>query len=320
MVEEIRKNLYRLEIPLPGSPLKSINSYVLTNAGRNLIIDTGMNRSVCKEAMDAGLKELGVKLEQTDFFITHLHADHFGLISTLATDHSTVFFNEPDAQRIHSGVWDEMIEFAGRNGFPEDELQAALHNHPGYKYGAQKELPLTLLKDGDTISVGEYNLRCVQTPGHTPGHMCLYDPAKKLLFSGDHILIDITPNIQLWSDTENPLGQYLSSLGKILELDVELTLPGHRRLIADCKKRVEDLKIHHHQRADEALAVLRQGPRTAYQTASGMTWDIACDSWEQFPVAQKWFATGEAIAHLRYLEEKGLVRKQTRDHKTTYSL
>jgi glyoxylase-like metal-dependent hydrolase (beta-lactamase superfamily II) len=319
MAEEILKGLYRLEIPLPGSPLKSINSYVLKDSNRNLIIDTGMNRQVCLDVMQAGLKELDVNLEQTDFFITHLHADHFGLISTLATETSTVYFNEPDAQRIHSGVWGEMIEFAEKSGFPEGELQAALHNHPGYKYGAQKELPLTLLKDGDTLTVGEYTLRCVQTPGHTHGHMCLYEPAKKILFSGDHILIDITPNIQLWSDTENPLEEYISSLDKVAKLDIKLTLPGHRRFISDCKGRINELKVHHEHRANEVLDILKKGPRNAYQTASGMTWDIECDSWEQFPVAQKWFATGEAIAHLKYLEEKGLLRKETSNKKTVYS-
>jgi glyoxylase-like metal-dependent hydrolase (beta-lactamase superfamily II) len=217
-------------------------------------------------------------------------------------------------------VWEEMIQFAGTMGFPEDELQAALHNHPGYKFGPQKELPLTLLKDGDMLEVGDYRLRCVQTPGHTQGHMCLYEPARKILFSGDHILIDITPNIQLWSDTENPLEEYLVSLEKVKKLDIDLTLPGHRRLIHDCKGRIEDLITHHHHRADEALAILRKGAGTAYQVASGMTWDIACDSWEQFPVAQKWFATGEAIAHLKYLEDKGLAQKERRNQKVIYSI
>jgi glyoxylase-like metal-dependent hydrolase (beta-lactamase superfamily II) len=213
-----------------------------------------------------------------------------------------------------------MIEFAGKNGFPQDELQAALHSHPGFKYGSQKELPLTLLKDGDTLAVGDYHLTCVQTPGHTQGHMCLYETAKKILFSGDHILIDITPNIQLWSDTENPLDEYLASLDKVLELDIELTLPGHRRLIHDCKGRIDELKRHHHHRADEVLALLKKGQGNAYQVAAGMTWDIACDTWEEFPVQQKWFATGEALAHLKYLEEQGLIKKRLRDDITQYYL
>jgi len=53
----------------------------------------------------------------------------------------------------------------------------------------------------------------------------------------------------------------------------------------------------------EVLEILKSGPQSAYHVASRMTWDITCDSWEAFPVTQKWFATGEAISHLRYLEE-----------------
>ncbi len=86
MAEEIARGLYRLQIPLPENPLKSLNSYVIKGPGRNLIIDTGLNRQECMDAMQAGLKEIGIDLRETDFFITHLHADHFGLVSSLVTD------------------------------------------------------------------------------------------------------------------------------------------------------------------------------------------------------------------------------------------
>ncbi|NIN33890.1 MAG: MBL fold metallo-hydrolase, partial [Gammaproteobacteria bacterium] len=67
MVEEISANLFRVEIPLPGNPLKSLNSYVIRASERNLIIDTGLNREECKAAMHAGLTEIGVDLKKTDF-------------------------------------------------------------------------------------------------------------------------------------------------------------------------------------------------------------------------------------------------------------
>lgn len=321
MVEEISANLHRIEIPLPKNPLRSINSYILRSPERNLIVDTGMNRDVCMNAMQAGLSELGVDLRETDFFITHLHADHFGLVTSLTTETSKIYFNRPDAEHMSGGgTWDTMIEFAQLSGFPEDELQAALHNHPGYKYGPRAYPSVTLLDEGDTMHIGDYQFRCVQTPGHTRGHMCLYEPDKKIFMSGDHILIDITPNIQLWSDRENPLDQYLASLDKVYDLDIELVLPGHRRLIRNCKERIQELKDHHQQRADEILSILREGDKNAYQVASEMTWDINYKSWNQFPVSQKWFATGEAIAHVKYLEEKGALVKETRDGKTVYSL
>jgi len=323
MIEEVLPALFRIEIPLPGSPLKSLNSYVIRAPERNLIVDTGLNRKECLEAMQAGLQELGVDLEKTDFFITHMHADHFGLVSRLVTDNSTVYFNRPDAEVVEAGGWsgwDAMLEYAGRNGFPEQELRAALHNHPGYKYGSEGVPKLSILEDGDTVMSGDYLFECVQTPGHTRGHMCLYEAAKKILLCGDHILHDITPNIQCWSDKENPLEDYLKSLDKVYQLEVDLALPGHRSLFRNYKERIEELKRHHGERAQEVLAVLGKGSRNAFQIASEMTWDIDEESWGQFPIAQKWFATGEAIAHVRYLEDKGMVSRVGEGKTIIYSL
>jgi glyoxylase-like metal-dependent hydrolase (beta-lactamase superfamily II) len=152
------------------------------------------------------------------------------------------------------------------------------------------------------------------------GHICLYDQDKKILLAGDHILIDITPNIQCWSDTANPLKYYLASLDKVGKLDIDLVLPGHRRLIDNPKARIEELKKHHARRLDEVLTILKEGPMSAFQTASHMSWDIDCKNWDHFPVAQKWFATGEAISHLRYLEQDGRILRMTTGKTTQFAL
>jgi glyoxylase-like metal-dependent hydrolase (beta-lactamase superfamily II) len=308
MVEEVLPNLFRIEIPLPGSPLKSLNSFVIRAGERTLIIDTGMNRKECLAAMQAGLQELGVDLAQTDFFITHMHADHSGLVARLVTASGKIYFNRPDAAVVTGGGnWESMLAYAGRNGFPEDELRAALRNHPGYKYSPERVPELTILEDGDKLQMGDYSFICVQTPGHTRGHMCLYEPVRKILVCGDHILGDITPNIQSWSGQENPLKSYLESLDRVYALEVDLALPGHRSLVRNCKERIDELKRHHQERANEVLSLLGKQGKHAFQVASEMTWDIDCESWELFPVSQKWFATGEAIAHLIYLEDKGMI-------------
>jgi glyoxylase-like metal-dependent hydrolase (beta-lactamase superfamily II) len=140
------------------------------------------------------------------------------------------------------------------------------------------------------------------------------------MIAGDHILGDITPNIQCWSDNTNPLKQYLASLDKVYDLKVDLVLPGHRRLFRNYRERIEELKAHHQNRLDEVRQILNTGPKTAFQLAAGMQWDIECDSWEQFPVAQKWFATGEAIAHVRYLEAKHETKRETHSQFITYAL
>jgi glyoxylase-like metal-dependent hydrolase (beta-lactamase superfamily II) len=312
MCEEILPGLFRNKIPLPESPLKYLNSYIIKSSERSLIVDTGLNRKECLEAMLKGLKTLGIDLGQSDIFITHLHADHFGLVSKLATDTTNILFSRPEKELMES--WEgfgAMVDHAARNGFPKNELEAALDKHPGAKYGADWIPELKVLDDGDRIDVADYHFKCVTTPGHTLGHTCLYDQDKKILLAGDHILIDITPNIQCWSDTANPLKEYLASLDKVRQLPIDLVLPGHRRLIDNPKARIEELKNHHAQRLDEVLTILKKGPLNAFQMASHMTWDIACESWDQFPVAQKWFALGEAIAHLRYLEQDGRIVRRT---------
>lgn len=322
MMVEILKNLFKVEIPLLGSPLKALNSYVIKSSERNLIIDTGWNREECMKAMHAGLKKLGVDLKKTDFFITHLHADHIGLVWNLVAETATVYFNEQDANWYKTGDrWDDIFNFARASGFPESDLQEIFHKHPGYKYGLNGNLAFHILKEGDIINIGEYVFTCVETPGHTRGHMCLYELEKKVLVSGDHILSDITPNIQLWSDERNPLEDYLASLDKVYRFDIDLVLPGHRRIFANCKERIQELKHHHQRRVDEVLSILqKEGSMNAFQVASRMSWDIIYDSWNQFPITQKWFATGEAIAHLKYLAEKGMVKKEMRGENIVFSL
>ena len=85
-------------------------------------------------------------------------------------------------------------------------------------------------------------------------------------------------------------------------------------------RRIDELTQHHADRAAEALRILNSGPLSAFDVAARMTWDIQCDSWEAFPVAQRWFATGEAISHLRFLEEEGKVVRRAVDGITRYGL
>ena len=319
MFETIRPGLFRLEIPLPGNPLKAVNSYVFKTPERNLIIDTGMNRAECLDAMMTGLKELDIDLSVTDLFITHMHADHSGLISHLATGATNVFCSKMDADIINfKDDWQDMLVFASRSGFPDDE--DAIKQHPGFKYGVRKLIDFTIVADGDIISVGEYNLRCVSTPGHTPGHLCLYEPEKKILISGDHILGKITPNISLFADDHSPLNEYLDSLSKIYRLEIDQVLPAHRFTFTNCQERIDELRQHHHNRASAILSVLQKGPQHAFDIASQMKWDLSYKDWNEFPITQKWFATGEVIAHLKYLEGLGKIKQDQSSYQINFGL
>ncbi len=324
-LSEILPDLYRIEVPLPGNPLKSVNSWVVRSGERTLVIDTGMRRAECEVVLRSGLEELGVDLETTDVFVTHIHADHMGLVGEIASASSTVYFNRPDADLVDrmgrnpEGSMHDLVEEARRGGFPEQEIQEALDRHPGFRYSPPSYPPFTFLEDGDELRRGRYRLRAVATPGHTPGHTCLYDQEHRVLFSGDHVLGDITPNITLWGK-EDSLGDFLESLDRVAELDVDLVLPGHRAPFDDLGSRVEELRHHHRDRLAEVVAILGEGPRTAYGVASRMTWDIVADSWNDFPVVQKWFAVGEAGSHLRYLELRGRIVPHEREGVVVYRL
>lgn len=322
MIEQIAEGLYKIEVPLPDMALQSINSYVVKAGNRNLIIDTGMDVKECKQAMLAGLGELGVDLEKTDFFITHFHIDHFSLAPSLIADRSTIYFNRTECAGIDwvgsDNFLSDLINSGRMSGFPEDELQKALAFHAANKHN-WRDLPFTFLKDGDVLNIGDYRFKCVTTPGHSKGHTCLYEPDKKIFISGDHLLGEITPAILSRYDDENPLKKYLSSLDRVYELDIELVLPGHKDIFRNCRERIRELKDHHRQRGDEAFSILEEGGKNAYQVASRMTWNIDCESWNSFPALQKFFATGETIAHLKYLEGKGMIRKEMREQKVVYS-
>ncbi|MBS4031564.1 MAG: MBL fold metallo-hydrolase [Clostridiales bacterium] len=321
MVLEIMPNIYKLDIPIPKNPLKSLNSYVIKSAERTLVIDTGLNRQECRAAMDAGLEELGVDLANVDFFITHMHADHSGLVAGLMKKGSVAYCSAEDAEIINmdESHWETMRVFVQTGGFPAAEFQNAIEKHPAYKYRAKEYIDFTIVNDGDSLTVGDYQFVCVKTPGHTRGHMCLYEKNKKFLISGDHILADITPNISLWSDRHDPLHDYLESLEKVRCLDVQLVLPGHRSLIKDFQGRIDELKRHHRTRADEVLMILSKGPLNAYEVAAQMTWDMTYDTFEEFPVSQKWFAAGEALAHLKYLEGLKDVKREVLDNTVIFS-
>ncbi|MDR3563349.1 MAG: MBL fold metallo-hydrolase [Negativicutes bacterium] len=323
MAEQILPGLYRLEIPLPKNPLKAINSYIIKGSDRTLIIDTGLDRPECLEALQSGLAELGVDPAKSDFFVTHMHADHVGLLHAVKGPTSTVYASGPDAELINTFAtgtarWLPMQDYARKNGFPVDESKLAIDRHPGFRFGPKGLTDFTIVGEGSVIAVGDYRFICRLTPGHTKGHLCLYEPDKKLLLSGDHILGDITPNISLWSDESDPLSVFLASLAAMDSLAVDLVLPGHRRTFTDCRGRIAELIAHHRRRADEALAILASGAMSAYTVASRMSWSLTCRSWEEFPAPQKWFATGETLAHLRYLENQGAVRRSEQNGQTLY--
>jgi glyoxylase-like metal-dependent hydrolase (beta-lactamase superfamily II) len=318
MAEQVARGIFKLDIPLPGNPLKNLNSYLIRGQERSLLIDTGFKTRACLDAMKTELALLSVDMKETDIFITHMHADHVGLASELATACSRIFISAVDAAFLNSlelpETQDYLIASNVAEGFPGEEFMRFVNHNSAKGMVTSKHLDYACLEDGDSLSYGGYELVCILTPGHTPGHMCLYCQALKLMLLGDHVLFGITPNIVRWPSFENSLQQYLMSLIKIGSYDIDIALPAHRAVDCSVAERIRLITEHHHERLREVAGIVGRRPGlTAYDIAGYMHWDIQCDSWADFPLIQKWFAVGEALAHIDYLAAAGDIVREEQD-------
>lgn len=312
MYEEVLPDFFRIGVPLPNNPLRELNAYLVRGASRNLLIDNGFNTRESAEALNEALEELEVNLIDTDFFLTHLHSDHNGLTSSLLrSPFSKVMCSKEDGDRINRFItddtyWPLMMSGLVRHGFSEAEMRLLFDTHPGKIYASADPLPISHVEDGDSIRYGRYEFTVVEVPGHTPGHVSLFEATTGIYVAGDHILGRISPNITRWDGVDDSLGDYLKSLDKAALLPIRRTLPGHRHIIDDTAGRIRELKEHHARRLDEIIGILsEQGRLQAYEVAARMRWSLRGIAWREFPVQQKCFATGEALAHLTHLVVTG---------------
>ena len=193
MVEQLYHNpdIYRIYVPLPDNPLKYLNCYVLVSDGETLIIDTGFNRPECKQALFDGLDELQVDFAHTKLFLTHLHGDHSGLTEELTSRGVPVFMNAIDydylCQELASGGWQAMEQIFLSEGFPMEEIEKQKKGNQARLYSPHHPFPASKVSDNDLLTVGGITLRCIHTPGHTPGQTSVYKGYKqdKIEMRGD---------------------------------------------------------------------------------------------------------------------------------------
>ena len=316
MPTQVTDSISNIHIALPGSPLKWLTCYVIKGGegARNLVLDTGFNRPECTEALMKGLDTLDIRPEDTDVFLTHMHSDHVGNAGTLYKMGFHMYMSKTDYDRTCvagdklAGTFDFVIE----QGMPEDEYREVSKYNPAVLFKSEY-FDYTPVSDGDVLVYGDHELECVYTPGHTPGHMCLYERKRKIMFLGDHVLFDITPNICAWPGEADSLGTYLDNLRRIAAYDVELALPAHRTDRGmTMYERIDQLIRHHEFRLGEARKVVEEnGEVTPYDAAARMTWRIKAKNWDDFPLSQKIFALGESQAHLDYLSARGEIIQGT---------
>lgn len=324
MVEQLADRLYRIGVPLPNNPLKELNSYLIRGEERELLIDTGFRCDVCRAALEEGLRRLGSCSNRRDVAITHLHADHCGMADQFAAPCGHVYMPAPDLSYLQEYFKGELrrsreLRFI-REGFPTEELIDIFPKNPAEQMSLQRiDHRFVPLRDGECITVGSYRLQTILVPGHTPGNAMLWSKEQGIMFTSDHILFDISPNITAWEQCADPLGDYLESLRRVECYPVRLALPGHRKS-GDYHARIRALLSHHAARLSEIQRIISaEEGLTAYKIAGNMTWNIRARDWESFPRVQKWFAVGECMAHLDHLVLRGAIQRYEADGFVRYA-
>lgn len=317
MIKEVYKNIYQATFPLTGNPLKSINIFVIKTELGNMIIDTGFNNEENRKNMDDLIKELDLDLARTKLFLTHLHSDHVGLAKYLEDKGiSEIYLSKVDGKILESGIslsgiqWQNILKNAKVQGLMKENLD--INNHPGFKNRPKDTFTYTPLEPGQSLRLGEFSFEILDEAGHTPGMVGLLEKDKKILFCGDHILGKITPNITYWGDEYgDSLGIYLENIKKVKDLDIDYLFSSHRFLVDDVNKRIDELINHHKERLKDTLRIIKKlGEADTRKITSQMSWDIRAKDWEDFPESQKWFAVGEAAAHLKHLVKEGKIKER----------
>lgn len=304
--QELIPGVHRIELPLPIE-LESINVYLVRLDNGYLLVDCGMNTADSFASFESSLSEVGIQWTDIRLLVlTHMHPDHIGLTNRVrALSGATVVMHEAEAEHLDS-VEDENLRLPylhaayTRGGVPI-ELQSRMDSHFAFlRKNLQNIKPDKLLRDGERIETAIGPLIVVTTPGHSPGHICLYSPDCRILFSGDHILDQITPNIS-WHPGSDALGDYLDSLDRVGRLDVEHIYPSHGSPFTGHREWIRETAEHHRQRCDEIIAAIEKGATTAHEMV-GHLWPRPLD-----PIHHH-FAVFEILAHVEYMERRGRVR------------
>jgi glyoxylase-like metal-dependent hydrolase (beta-lactamase superfamily II) len=283
-MEEVVHGVRRLTLPLPTGP-RHVHCYL----AEGTLFDTGLGVG------EVDWSELGIERVA----ITHMHPDHVGGAATAAAaTGASVHQGELDYAQCER-VWgthdwpERMAAWFRRNGVPPpvaDELIEQGHAFaPFISYARDPRR----LAEGDRVADWEV----VALPGHADGHLGFLRDG--VLVGGDHLLADISPAVGLYPDSRpDPLGDYLGSLERTIELAPRLVLPGHGEPIADAAARARELLDHHARRLDETAAALGPSRQTGFEVSLDLFG-------EDLAPTQRRFAVAETLSHLERLVAEG---------------
>ena len=303
ILEILPSELYQITLPLPFE-LEQVNVHLIRLIdGGWMMVDTGFGNQRSFDLLQESLKELGI--EWTDIrslLLTHLHPDHVGnaeRVAALAKPKLWMHGAEVDHlnDMVDAGkpTWFEPLHIAA--GTARVRIAEIDKEFEPMRRKLRRVHPDVRLQGGETIEAAIGPLEVIWTPGHSPGHVCLYSPTHRLLFSADTILEDITPNIA-WLPGEDTLGDFLASLRKLAVYAVDRILPSHGMPFTGHRAWIEATASHHEERCQLILRGMGEDWRTADELMKSV-WD------REFSNFHYHFAAGEVLAHLAYLELQG---------------
>lgn len=316
-VEQVKPGIWSVPVPIPDNPLHYVVIYILESDAGLVMIDAGWDAPESFFALERGIRAAGGKLEDVvAVLVTHIHPDHYGLAGRIRElSGAWIGLHPADATMIHDRYEDpapllEKQEAWLRGaGSPDDEVEAMRDSSLEVLRYVRVAPPDVLIEGGDRPQVPGWDLIALHTPGHTPGHLCFYEERSETLFTGDHVLPRITPNVGFHTQSSaNPLGDFLSSLDLLRPFGDIVAYPAHEWPFEGLEHRIDALIAHHTERLDRIETAIRNGARTVWEVASQLSWSRG---WDRLQGFMRRAALSETWAHIILLEEQGRIVRST---------
>jgi glyoxylase-like metal-dependent hydrolase (beta-lactamase superfamily II) len=328
-VEHLGGGVHRIPLPLPMDGLKAVNVYAIADDSGVDLIDAGIALVPARERLTAALRELGYALgDIRNFFVTHIHIDHYSLAVELRkTFHTVISLGEEE--RANLIATRDMVNGSRNRFFGIEGLRRLGAAELVSEMSAQDRQPPAIIDwedpdhwvtDGTDLDLRTRTLRAVHTPGHTRGHLVYHDAAARIMFAGDHVLPHITPSIGFEAaGNRMALHDYLGSLARTLALPDARLLPAHGPVTGSTHERVNELLAHHDARLAETLAAVQAGNGTAYEVARAIKWTRRLRPFTDLDLFGQVQAVNETAAHLEVLLVRGqLTREVSADGTDVY--
>jgi hydroxyacylglutathione hydrolase len=295
------------------------NAYLLGTepAATTTLVDTGIATEATRDQLAEGLAEHGVEFADVEqILLTHWHQDHAGLSGAIQAESGCVVrahdadapivAGDSDATAAMDARIRTLLDEWGMPVGPREELLAFLNSGEG-----EGEPPdVTPFSAGEAFDVGPVTLEAVHLPGHTAGLTGFaFDGRGRELFAGDALLPYYTPNVG-GADirVEAPLAKYLDALARILARGYERAWPGHRGPIVDPPGRAADIVVHHRERTERVVAVLREH-------GAADPWTVSAHLFGDLHSIHILHGPGESYAHLEHLAAADIVRREGREYR-----